>query len=174
MSTSTATKETFFAPDAPETGRIYDFIEAHTEKKGSLPRPQFFLSGTEAGDQVEIPHEIYDVLVTAVDAMRKGLAVTITPRSLTLTTQQAAELLGVTRPTIVRILDAGRIPFEKPGTHRRIKLEDILSFKEARKAEQYQALASLGTRDDEDPEIALARMKKTRIEAGRRRREQGR
>ncbi|MCQ9163584.1 helix-turn-helix domain-containing protein [Arthrobacter sp. STN4] len=103
---------------------------------------------------------------------RKGLAVTITPRSLTLTTQQAAELLGVTRPTIERILDAGKIPFEKAGTHRRIKLEDILSFKEARKAEQCRALTSLGTPGDEDPKIALARMKHAHTEAGLRRRRQ--
>lgn len=171
MGTSASAKETFFAPEAPETGRIYNFMEAHAEKTGSQPHPQFFLSGAEAGDQVEIPHEVYEVLVKAVDAMRKGLAVTLTPRSLTLTTQQAAELLGVTRPTIVRLLDAGKIPFEKPGTHRRIRLEDLLAFKDARKAEQYEALASMGARDDEDPENALDTMKKARAEAARRRRE---
>ena len=125
MRTSAASKQTFFAPETPETGEIYDFIEAHTAKTGSRPEPRFFLSGSEAGDQVEIPHEVYQVLVKAVDAMRQGLAVTITPSSLTLTTQQAAELLGVTRPTVVKLLDEGRIPFEKPGTHRRVRLEDV-------------------------------------------------
>lgn len=169
MATNAATKETFFAPEAPQTGKIYNFMEAHAEKNGSQPSPQFFLSGAEAGDQVEIPHEIYEVLVKTVEAMRKGLAITITPSSLTLTTQQAAELLGVTRPTIVRLLDAGKIPFEKPGTHRRIKLEDVLTFKEARKAAQYDALDSMGTIDDEDPEIAVNRMKKARAEAAQRR-----
>lgn len=171
MSTSAAAKETFFAPEAPQTGQIYDFMEAHAEKAGSAPHPQFFLSGAGAGDQVEIPYEIYEVLVKAVTAMRKGLAVTITPSSMTLTTQQAAELLGVTRPTLVGILNAGKIPFEKPGTHRRVRLEDVLAFKEARKAEQYEALSSMGTNDDEAPEVAVERMKRARDEAARRRQE---
>lgn len=171
MATSTATKETFLAPEAPQTGKIYNFMEAHAEKNGSQPSPQFFLSDADAGDQVEIPHEIYEVLVKTVEAMRKGLAITITPSSMTLTTQQAAELLGVTRPTLVRLLDAGKIPFEKPGTHRRIKLEDVLAFKEVRKAEQYEALDSLGALYDENPEAAVNRMKKARAVAAERRRQ---
>ena len=101
--------------------------------------------------------------------MRKGLAITVTPSSLTLTTQQAAGLVGVTRPTLVRLLDEGKIPFEKPGTHRRVKLEDVLAFKEARKAAQYEALDALGDIDDEDPEIAVNRMKNARAEAANRR-----
>jgi excisionase family DNA binding protein len=165
-------KETFFAPETPDAGEIYDFIEAHTAKKGTPPRPQFFLSGSEPGDQVEIPHEIYQVLVKAVEAMRKGLAVTITPSSMTMTTQQAAELLGVTRPTVVRLLDTGKIPFEKPGTHRRVKLADVLAYKEAQKAERYDALASMGDIDDEPTEAATERMKEARKLAGRRRRGQ--
>lgn len=172
MGTSTAAKDTFFAPEPPETGKIYDFMEAHAQKHASDPEPQFFLSGATAGDQVEIPHEIYEVLVKAVEAMRKGLAVSITPSSLTLTTQQVADLLGVTRPTVVRLLDAGKIPFEKPGTHRRIKLQDVLAYKEERKEAQHKALASMGTLDDEDPSTATARLKEARREAARRRREQ--
>lgn len=164
-----ATKETFFAPEAPKTGEIYSFIEAHAARRGFDPSPKFFLSGGESGDQVEIPHEIYEVLVKAVDAMRRGLTVPIMPSSLTLTTQQAAELLGITRPTLVKILDSGGMPFEKPGTHRRVQLEDVLAYKETRKYEQYAALASMGTMDDEPPVDAIERMKQARTEAARRR-----
>ncbi|WP_417217674.1 helix-turn-helix domain-containing protein [Arthrobacter sp.] len=170
MRTSAAIKETFFAPKNPETGEILDFLEAHAAKSGSRPTPQFFLSGSEPGDQVQLPHEIYEILVKAVDAMSKGLAVTITPSSMTLTTQQAAELLGVTRPTLVRLLDDGRIPFEKPNTHRRVRLEDVVSFKETRKAQQYEGLSRLGPIDDESPQAVTERMKKARKEAARRRR----
>jgi excisionase family DNA binding protein len=102
--------------------------------------------------------------------MRKGFAVTITPSSLTLTTQQAAEILGVTRPTIVKLLDTGKIPFEKPGSHRKVRLEDVLEYKEVRKAEQYEALASMTAPEDERPETANDRMKRARKEAARRRR----
>lgn len=170
MSANAAAKETFFAPEAPQTGKLYNFIEAHAQKNGAKPQPQFFLSGAGEGEQVELPYEIYEVLVKAVDAMRKGQAVTLTPRSMTLTTQQAAELLGVTRPTVVRLLDAGKIPFEKPGTHRRVKLEDVLAFKEIRKAQQYDALDSLGEVEDKSPSSVIEDMKEAKKEAARRRR----
>ncbi|MEW1982404.1 helix-turn-helix domain-containing protein [Citricoccus sp. NPDC079358] len=167
---STATRETFFAPQNLAAGDIYDFIEAHIEKTGSRPSPQFFLSGPDAGDQVEIPHEVYEALIKVVEAMRKGMAVTVTPSSMTLTTQQAADILGVTRPTLVKLLDEGRIPFEKPKTHRRVRLTDVVAYKEARKAQQYEALSSMGDVDDEEPQAVVARMKKAREEAARRRR----
>lgn len=102
--------------------------------------------------------------------MRKGLAVTITPSSLTLTAQQAAEILGVTRPTIVKLLDTGKIPFERPGSHRKVRLKDVLEYKDVRKAEQYDALASMTAPEDESPETANDRMKRARKEAARRRR----
>lgn len=172
MSESAATKDTFFASETPETGRIYDFIRAHRQKTGQERLPQFFLSGPEAGDQVEIPPEIYEVLAKAVEAMQRGMAVTITPASMTLTTQQAAEILGVTRPTVVRFLDAGKIPFEKPGSHRRVMLEDVLAFKAARRAVQYGALDLIGFAADEDAEVVLDRLKKAKVLAGNRRRKQ--
>lgn len=170
MRTSAAAKETFFAPESPQAGQIFNFIEAHAERRGFTPEPRFFLSGGEIGDQVEIPHEIYEVLVKAVQAMRSGLAVTITPSSHTLTTQQAAEVLGVTRPTLVKMLDEGKIPFEKPGTHRRVRLADVLAYKELRKSEQYAALSSLGIVDDSSPESSVNNMKQARKEAAKRRR----
>jgi excisionase family DNA binding protein len=169
MRNGAVTKETFFAPEAPKTGEIYSFIEAHAARRGSTPEPKFFLSGGESGDQVEIPREVYNIFVKVVDAMRSGLAVTITPSSLTLTTQQAAEILGVTRPTLVKMLETGKIPFEKPGTHRRIRLADLLAFKEVRKEEQYAALSSMDTVDDESTVVAADRMKRARKEAARRR-----
>ncbi|MGC2939906.1 helix-turn-helix domain-containing protein [Brevibacterium sp. FAM 24638] len=100
------------------------------------------------------------------------MAVTITPNSLTMTTQQAAEILGVTRPTLVKLLDEGRIPFAKPNSHRRVRLADVLEFKEQRKAEQHAAIAEMSDYVDveEGREQALARMKKARkIVANRRR-----
>lgn len=170
MPTSAAAKEAFFAPESPDTGQLFNFIEAHAEKRGFSPERKFFLSGGEVGDQVEIPHEIYEVLVKAVQAMRSGLAVTFTPSSHTLTTQQAAKVLGVTRPTVVKFLDQGKIPFEKPGTHRRVRLSDVLAFKEMRKSEQYAALSAMGSTDDSSPDTSVDNMKQARKIAVNRRR----
>lgn len=72
--------------------------------------------------------------------MKQGLAVTVVPQAHVLTTQQADDLLGVSRPTVIKLLDAGHIPFSKAGSHRRVRLEDVLAYRQRRRAEQYAAL----------------------------------
>ena len=80
------------------------------------------------GSQIALPEEIQDVLREVVNALSNGQAITIVPRDTILTTQQAADLLGVSRPTLVRLLEAGDIPFAKPGRHRRIALRDLITY----------------------------------------------
>ena len=80
------------------------------------------------GSQIALPEEIQDVLREVVNALSSGQAITAAPRDTILTTQQAADLLGVSRPTLVRLLEAGDIPFAKPGRHRRITLKDLIAY----------------------------------------------
>lgn len=82
------------------------------------------------GDSAILPSEICDALRTVVQALAQGMAVTITPHHQRVTTQKAAEILGVSRPTLVRMLNDGLIPFEQPGKHRRLLLRDVLEHKE--------------------------------------------
>jgi excisionase family DNA binding protein len=103
-----------------------------------------------AGDEsVRVPDELRDVLATIVTAMRRGQAVTFAPLGQRLTTQQAADLLGISRPTLIKLLETGKIPFETPGRHRRIRLSDILDYQAVRRDEQRQVLQDL-TRDAQD------------------------
>ena len=99
---------------------------------------------TGSGDRaVSLPIELRDLLTTVVTAMRRGQAVTLAPVGQQLTTQQAADLLGISRPTLIKLLETGRIPYETPGRHRRIRLSDLLAYREARRGEQRQALRDL-------------------------------
>ena len=104
------------------------FVENHTEP-GLLLGPD--------GEQVPLPAEVYRVLRQVVDVMRQGKATLVAPQGLLLTTQEAADFLGVSRPTLVKLLEQGAIPFEKPNRHRRVRLQDLsTSGRAARKSSE--------------------------------------
>jgi excisionase family DNA binding protein len=65
------------------------------------------------------------------------------PARKELTTQEAADLLNVSRPYLLRLLDADRIPCKKSGKHRRLRIEDVLAFKETRDQDRRRVLAEL-------------------------------
>jgi excisionase family DNA binding protein len=93
--------------------------------------------------RAELPEEIREVIANVVSALRRGQAVTLAPHALRLTTQQAADLLGVSRPTLIKLLEDGRIPYETPNRHRRIKLSDLLVYQATRRGERREALREL-------------------------------
>ncbi len=156
--------------DGQRLAEVHDFLSARKKAGLDRPGPTYFLSGSAPGDRVELPEELYRVLRQVVDALRSGLAVTVAPQTQTLTTQQAADLLGVSRPTVIRLLDDGEIPFERVNTHRRIELRELLAYRERRRAAQYAALAATAIDEDEDVETALPRLRQARKEVARRRR----
>lgn len=90
-----------------------------------------------------LPPEVYEALMVVVRALSEGKAVTVAPVNTTLTTQEAADLLGVSRPTFVKILDEGGIPFSRPGRHRRVLLADVLDYKEKRRSQRRRGLDEL-------------------------------
>lgn len=102
----------------------------------------------EDGEQVILPKSLYRVLVRIVQHLSEGHAVSVVPVNQELTTQQAANHLGVSRPYLVRLLDAKRIPFHRVGTHRRVYLKDLLTFREKRDQKRHVALVSLSKQVD--------------------------
>jgi excisionase family DNA binding protein len=72
--------------------------------------------------------------------MRRGQAILIAPQGMVLTTQEAADFLGVSRPTLVRLLETGAIPFDKPNRHRRVLLHDLISYQTRRRRERLDIL----------------------------------
>ena len=117
--------------------------------KESLDNLRALLSGFEAptttltgpnGEHLVLPAEVFEVLRDIVSAMAEGQAVTIVPVHQRLTTQEAADLLGISRPTLVKLLESGEIPFEQPVRHRRVRLADVLAYRDRRSAQRRQAL----------------------------------
>lgn len=92
------------------------------------------------GTHLSLPNELYEVLRDIVDALARGSAITVVPRETTLTTQEAADLLGISRPTLVSLLDRGEIPFARPGHHRRLKLDDVLDYRRRTQHARHDAL----------------------------------
>jgi excisionase family DNA binding protein len=88
---------------------------------GPAPGGHATLTGPD-GTRLELPGEIFEVLRDVVAALAQGLAITVAPHQTVLSTSEAASLLGVSRPTLVRLLEAGEIPFSQPGRHRRVRL----------------------------------------------------
>lgn len=172
MSAVTLRHETYLPEASGEVAKVYDFLKLHEEAGRGRPQPRYFLAGAEPGDQVELPAEVYKVLRQVVEALRQGLAVTVAPLTQTLTTQQAADLLGVSRPTLIKLLDLGKVPFERAGTHRRVLLRDVLAYREQRRAEQYAALdaSSVSIDDEDDLDTALQQLREARKAIARRRR----
>lgn len=139
--------QTPIAPNKGETAsvrRLRSFMEAQhvsTTKHASLVSPD--------GETLEIPTSVYKALVQAVTAMSQGNAVSIIPVHHELTTQQAADLLNVSRPHLVKLLDAGDIPFHKTGAHRRVYFEDLARYRDVRDAERRKALRELTSKSAE-------------------------
>lgn len=100
------------------------------------------------GEELEVPRSVYGVLVRVVHELAQGHAVAVMPVHAQLTTQQAADLLGVSRPHLIKLLEEKRIPYNRPGKHRRILLNDLLEYKRARDAERRAALDALQAEDD--------------------------
>jgi excisionase family DNA binding protein len=95
------------------------------------------------GHQVEIPEPVHDLLLTILKNLQAGKAISIVPEHQQLTTQRAADILGVSRPFLVRLVEDGDIPFHMVGSHRRIYLRDLLDYKRRRDAARHEAINNM-------------------------------
>lgn len=103
-----------------------------------LRRGRAKLTGSN-GENLNIPEPLYSLLKDAVRNLTQGRSLVLIPEDKQLTTQQAGELLGVSRPFLIRLLDAGEMPFRLVGKHRRIKLSDVIDYSK-RKVDRRVAL----------------------------------
>ena len=98
------------------------------ELVAALPSGTSWTVSGAGGGRYALPAELLEVLGLAVAALAGGRPVTLSCHEPVLSTQEAADLLGISRPTLVRLLDSGVIPYDQPRRHRRVRLADLLAY----------------------------------------------
>ncbi len=114
-----------------------------------------FAIGSPSGLKVPLSEAAFDLLLNVLTEMSRGNAVLVVPINAELTTQEAADLLNVSRPYLIRLLDQEKIPFHMVGRHRRILFKDLMQYRQQSKRAKFKAMQEL-TEMDEDQGIALA------------------
>ena len=104
----------------------------------------------ETQDKIVLPARALKLLGEILKAMSEGKTISVAPVATEVTTQKAAEILGCSRPYLVKLLEDGDIAFVKVGKHRRIQLEDVLQYKQKMKEQQKKYLIHLMNEDEED------------------------
>lgn len=140
MPTTIKRHETHVNPEAAELPGLTHLL-AELESLSAEHRPAMLIGPD--GETIPLPDSAFRALAVVVDAMSRGQAITLIPVGQQLTTQQAAEILHVSRPHLIKLLEAGEIPFDKVGTHRRIAIEDVLAYRERRAKVRRKHLAEL-------------------------------
>ena len=116
------------------------------QRKGFRLRVQ---ADDEPEETVTIPTSAFRLLNDILTEMAKGNAVTLIPVHAELTTQQAADILNVSRPFLVRLVEEGKIPCRKVGTHRRIRFDDLLQYKRRMDQDRLKTLEELAAQAQE-------------------------
>lgn len=84
------------------------------------------------GQEIEMPSIVSIALMEVIKTLNKGNSITLIPMDKELTTQQAADILNISRPYFIKLLETGEIPFKKTGTHRKILMQDLMKYREQR------------------------------------------
>lgn len=118
--------------------RVRDALAAHGDSGEAVG-----VRVEDEADPVTIPRPAMDLLVRVLAAMSAGQAVNVMPAHAELTTRQAADLLNVSRPFLIGLLESGEIRYRKVGTHRRVQVESLLDYQRRYSAERLDAADEL-------------------------------
>lgn len=103
----------------------------------------------ETNEKIRIPLNALKLLAKILKVTSQGKPISIVPIATEMTTQAAADILGCSRPHIVKLLEEGKIPYTKIGKHRRVKFEDIMDYKRKMKETQQKLLIEIMNADED-------------------------
>lgn len=134
-------------PMIPKEHEIALAVQSSKELAALFPKKekdfQMMVIGDKGEARITFPFSAIKLLLQILTQMAEGNAVTLIPIHAELTTQEAANLLNVSRPYLIKLLDKGEIHFHKVGTHRRIYFADLMAYKVKADATSKQALDEL-------------------------------
>ena len=123
-------------------------LAAYISTRAKTQRIQIFDSDNKA-HELELPTSALRLLMNVLAELAEGNAVRVVPVHAELTTQQAADMLNVSRPHLVKLLEEGGLLFHKTGKHRRVRFADLMQFKSAREQASDDAMRELAAQAQE-------------------------
>ena len=125
---SSTSPDEALSTEAAAAAKSLSGLATSTKRKGAK---RIVLEARDESRRVkaDVPMEVFQLFLQLLTELAKGHAVTIVPSKKELTTQEAADLLNVSRPYVVQLLEEGKIPFRRVGTRRRIRFEDLIVYK---------------------------------------------
>jgi excisionase family DNA binding protein len=136
MSSPAIDPNSVYRPTGDESAEIQELYRLFLlEKAPALVGPN--------QESIPIPESVFNILRQVIGYMRQGKGVSVMPVMEELTTQRAANILGVSRPFLVDLLKRREIPYHKVGTHRRIYLKDLMDFRNKRDQERGRILTEM-------------------------------
>jgi excisionase family DNA binding protein len=123
--------------EKPRINMLSKMFHRVSEKKGT-PK----LVGPD-GFEIELPNSVFEALCQVIYYMMHEQAVSIIPFNKEITTQEAADILNVSRPYLIKLVERGDIPFTYVGSHRRIRFSDLMAYRKARDAKRATGLAEI-------------------------------
>ena len=135
--------ETFEPHDAGASAKVLDFVRAARVRGRDVARPVARLVSADGTKTLDLPDELFRVLVLAAETLADNKAVTVAPIEQQLTTMEAAQFVGISRPTLVKLLEGGEIPFTTIGRHRRVRLADLLDYQHRLAEQRENALTEM-------------------------------
>src|SRR6202453_1459687 len=112
--------------------------------------PLSFRIGDAAKEEtLQLPAPAVKMLVRILEEMARGNAVTLIPVHAELTTQEAADMLNISRPSLIQLLDEGKIEYRRVGTHRRVKFQSVIRYKRNAEEARRAALEDMAAYDQE-------------------------